>query len=734
MEIRHRAGRWLLIAASLVGMIATPGLAAAGNVGFVQADGTRFALNSAPFYFVGTNAFWMYVSAAWGDRSMTDETMNMANQLGFTVLRTWAFYDGGTDGLALQPSAGVYSEANLQALDYVLDQADRHGVRLLLSLVNGPPDFGGMDQYVRWCAPGQSRLAFYTNATCRQIYQNYVRKIVTRVNTLNGRRYADDPTIFAWELANEPDAPDGSNPSGQAIRDWVRVMAAFVKSLDTNHMVTTGEIGWDITTQGYSPVSTTYKNQAWLFNGWKGTAFTQNSADPNVDFASIHLYPEWWNFDVAGGTAWITDHARITASLNKPLVLGEFGMAQNTATAYSTWLAVVDTENVSGALAWQLMCQACAGMSDQFGVIYPPNTGASDALAHAATLAAAKSGSGSPPPPPPAPAFTATASAAPTTVTAGQTATLALSVTAAAAASSIIVDVEVFNSSGTRVAQQYWTGQGFTAGQTRSYSWPWAVPAGTAASPYTVSVGVYNSTWATRYTWVAAAATVQVQAPAVLSFQATATVSPATVVAGQTATVGVNVTASAAASGIIVDLEVFAANGTRVAQQYWTGQGFTAGQTRSYSYPWAVPAGQAPGPYTMRVGVFNSTWATMYTWVSSAATVQVQAPAVLSFQATVTASPTAVERRQAVTMSSTVTATAAAGNITVDVEIFNSSGTRVAQQVWSGQSFAAGQTRTFNFDWSTSRWGTYTVKIGVFGANWAPMYLWQNQAATFQVQ
>lgn len=37
---------------------------------------------------------------------------------------------------SLLPSAGKYSEHAFQALDYILDEASKYGVRLLLTLVN----------------------------------------------------------------------------------------------------------------------------------------------------------------------------------------------------------------------------------------------------------------------------------------------------------------------------------------------------------------------------------------------------------------------------------------------------------------------------------------------------------------------------------------------------------------------------------------------------------------------
>ena len=41
----------------------------------------------------------------------------------------------------------------------------------------------------------------------RDAFKKYVRSIVTRRNSITGRLYKDDPTIMAWDLANEPFAP-----------------------------------------------------------------------------------------------------------------------------------------------------------------------------------------------------------------------------------------------------------------------------------------------------------------------------------------------------------------------------------------------------------------------------------------------------------------------------------------------------------------------------------------------
>ena len=73
----------------------------------------------------------------------------------------------------------------------------------------------------------------------------------------------------------------------------------------------------------------------------------------------------------------------------------------------------------------------------------------------------------------------------------------------------------------------------------------------------------------------------------------------------------------------------------------------------------------------------------------------------------------------------------------VDLEVYNSSGQKVFQRYWDGQSFSANATRTFSAGWripSNLPRGTYTVKVGVFGAGWSGMHVWNNSAATFTVR
>jgi hypothetical protein len=110
-------------------------------------------------------------------------------------------------------------------------------------------------------------------------------------------------------------------------------------------------------------------------------------------------------------------------------------------------------------------------------------------------------------------------------------------------------------------------------------------------------------------------------------------------------------------------------------------------------------------------------------------------PPAADFTLTATASPNPVAPGQAVTVTSQVTASAAASGLNVDVEILDAANLRVAQQLYLGQTFAAGTPRSFPWSWpGTTTTGAYTVKIGVFSADWATLHEWNNQAATISVQ
>ena len=74
-------------------------------------------------------------------------------------------------------------------------------------------------------------------------------------------------------------------PLGSIINSWVSEMSSYIKSLDKNHLVSTGQEGFQIN-------GDCCNGHTWMNNGLIGTDWiTTNTLTSTIDFATIHLYP-----------------------------------------------------------------------------------------------------------------------------------------------------------------------------------------------------------------------------------------------------------------------------------------------------------------------------------------------------------------------------------------------------------------------------------------------------------
>ncbi|KAL4519672.1 hypothetical protein Ndes2437A_g07850 [Nannochloris sp. 'desiccata'] len=303
------------------------------NQGFVTVNGTEFYLDGKPWHCAGTNAYY----AAITDRltpGEVDELFKTHAEKGATVLRVFAHSDGASStSNPIQPSLGVYNEDALKRLDLVLFSAAKYGIRLILPFTNYEPFLGGIQWYAEQVGGlGADKEIFYTDAKARDAYISYVTMLLNRKNTLNNLKYSNDPTIFALELMNEPHTRDnweknrGLSPQGKIVGDWIRDMAAFIKGIDSNHILLTGEEGYR--TEGPSTMSS--GNHVWINNGLKGVNFARNCADPNIDACTIHAYPDNWGYSADQyqnyGKDFMADRAAVAHALNKPILMEEYGM------------------------------------------------------------------------------------------------------------------------------------------------------------------------------------------------------------------------------------------------------------------------------------------------------------------------------------------------------------------------------------------------------------------------
>ncbi|KAH9318571.1 hypothetical protein KI387_020340 [Taxus chinensis] len=350
----------------------------------VEKKGNQFVVNDTPFYVNGFNTYWLMVFAVDSStKSKVSELFQQAASAGLTVARTWAFNDGGWR--ALQKSPAVYDE---DALDFVISEAQKYKIRLILSLSNNWEAYGGKAQYVKWGRNAGLNLtsddAFFSDPTLKSYFKNHIKTVLNRVNTISNMAYKDDPTIFAWELMNEPRCV--SDPSGDTLQNWIQEMAVYVKSIDRKHLLEIGVEGF------YGPSKparlqfnpNTYAQQV-------GTDFIRNHQALGIDFASVHIYTDSWvtaNYITPAHLpfvkSWTKAHIEdAEETLKMPLLFGEFGLSERDGgyneSYRKDWIqAVYESVLTSirsggsggGALLWQLFPEGVDYMSDGYALVF----------------------------------------------------------------------------------------------------------------------------------------------------------------------------------------------------------------------------------------------------------------------------------------------------------------------------------------------------------------------------
>ncbi|KAM0063033.1 putative mannan endo-1,4-beta-mannosidase [Helianthus debilis subsp. tardiflorus] len=358
-----------------------------GKGAFVRTKGSNFVVNGSPFLFNGFNSYWMMnVAADPSERYKVSQVLQDAANAGLSVCRTWAFADGGGYN-ALQISPGVYNELVFKGLDFVVAEARKYGIRLILSFVNNFKDFGGKPQYVEWARNSGVQVSsdddFYTNPIVKGYYKNHVKRVITRINTITQIAYSQDPAIMAWELINEPRCQ--SDYSGRTINDWVQEMALFVKSLDRYHLLEIGMEGF---------YGDTMPERKQINPGYQvGTDFISNNLIREIDFATIHAYPPKWlsgkdeDSLMAFMQRWMWSHFKDSRTiLKKPLVIAEFGKSSkdpdyniHKRDSYmrdvyrNIYMEARSGGTVGGGLVWQLMADGMGSYGDGYEIILSEN-------------------------------------------------------------------------------------------------------------------------------------------------------------------------------------------------------------------------------------------------------------------------------------------------------------------------------------------------------------------------
>lgn len=314
---------------------------------FVQTDGAMFVLNGRPYRFIGLN-FWhgAYLAADIipGGRARLIRELDLLARYGVTNLRITAATERSKISHSVRPAfqtaPNQYNEQLLRGLDILLDEMAKRQMKAVLVMGNYWEWSGGMAQYVSWTTgtpvidpaiDNQSgafmayAASFYDQRQAWKPYLAYMKHLIERLNTVNNTPYKDDPTIMSWQLANEPRPHPRGRKDATRITgffNWIESTAKQIRRLAPKHLVSIGNEG----TVGCLDDKTHY---------------LKAHQPDSIDYMTFHIWPKNWRWYESGDeTRTLTNaiektrrymdrHVAMAETLNKPLVLEEFGLARD---------------------------------------------------------------------------------------------------------------------------------------------------------------------------------------------------------------------------------------------------------------------------------------------------------------------------------------------------------------------------------------------------------------------
>ena len=308
------------------------------NRSFVKVEKGLFIVNGKPAYYIGANFWYGAILASEGEGGDTlrlRRELDLLKDAGITNLRVLVGSDGerGVNSKVeptLQVSPGVYNDTILKGLDRLMAELAKRDMKAVLYLNNSWEWSGGYSQYLSWSGHGKAPVPnidgwpeyieyvkqFHKCDSCKTLFAAYVHDIVSRTNSVTGIAYKDDPAIFSWQIGNEPRAFADDNK--ESFAKWIGDVAKLIKSIDPNHMVSTGSEGKHGCEEDMA-------------------LFEKIHSYPEIDYLNIHIWPYNWKWisqdsvtakcsvAVDSTLAYIDDHLVIADKLGKPVVIEEFG-------------------------------------------------------------------------------------------------------------------------------------------------------------------------------------------------------------------------------------------------------------------------------------------------------------------------------------------------------------------------------------------------------------------------
>ena len=284
-----------LVATILLGMFCSKAHCAQGD--YVQVRNGRFYIGEKPYTYVGTNFWYGAILASegqGGNRKQLHKELDLMQRNGINNLRILVGGDGPEGDPhqirpVLQTEPGVYNDTILRGLDYLMAELERRDMKAVLYLNNAWEWSGGFNRYLQWAGMGEPPSSkqwnefqahtsqFVRNDSAMHMAERHTRFIVSRTNTVTGKPYSESPALMAWELCNEPRPFAQGDEHKAYFERWIATQSALIKSIDPNHLVTTGSEGK---------------------NGCESDMqlFRRIHALPTIDYCCIHIWPFNWSW------------------------------------------------------------------------------------------------------------------------------------------------------------------------------------------------------------------------------------------------------------------------------------------------------------------------------------------------------------------------------------------------------------------------------------------------------
>jgi len=318
--------------------------------GFVTVQCTKLMLDGKEYRAIGVNmphlsqaymGTWHHWKRIYGTRAKMRESVVEAvedaarHKVAFIRFFASPGYPKGTAELYLEDPDGYWRQ-----MDELFELCRRHNVRLVPSL--------GILKWHLDCREYQTAVLDPESRTYEATHK-YVREFVTR--------YKDDPLVLVWELQNEAflkadvnmkgrrGRPKGVYPEGAtgvreklAFEDSLRFdmlvtlyreMTAYIKGLDPNHLVTSGDSG---PREESMCRRLTFPNFKWRNDTVREHLSNLLESQPEpLDVFSIHMYGNFTTKRKVGSLPhleFLRARARAIHAARSPVFVGELGQSK----------------------------------------------------------------------------------------------------------------------------------------------------------------------------------------------------------------------------------------------------------------------------------------------------------------------------------------------------------------------------------------------------------------------